>query len=623
MLVCWLVGSTTGGLCVDAGDGRPPELWETHQWGRSDEHATAVPWSAMLSADQEPPTFDEEVTVKDGSPSIRMVAADRQYAFGKPIPLGNDIAGKLIRFYVWVRGENVASEVSTWGGPRFKITFRDADGKSFMTQQRIIWTVGTFPWHCYHGEFRIPRDAAEIRLALVSEGVLDGTLWYSQFSYEFIDKLTGTFDGNEVQDPVTGSVALNTRYDFLSWHVTMLKDRRATRHRFNFMKGGLPGQPLDVTTKAGLRKYFHDVALYRSDGMHRGVAGLAWFYERYNDTGLVPELEDGWIEELYRLVGEVQDPETGYWYYLKRDEATGEYVKHLSLGLTFHIAGSVYAWRDRDVPGPQRIAATTIAQQSSFVDGDGARKPAAWGGQAYDFTTDPDSDPVKCRLVTTWDAVTLLRFCEPALSRAERARAWRATKHAVRYAIDHNMLPTGIFRQQDTDAQLTSDNYVFGIFSDSRWLQRRTDEALPVPAVTARRLGGEVELTFRGDGEDIVSCRLYALAEGEPLEGLDYDDIVAISQMDGESIYTADPLLMMQRIMEAYAQKWDSSLGEVMRGSRAKPTGERLALLGDDVVIGEGGAPVRVRRDGAPRLYATAVSRYNEESTPVLVRLPD
>lgn len=602
-----------------ADDGRPVELWETYQWGRTDEHATPIPWQQMLGAEQEPPIFDERTAPPDGAASIRMTARDATYRFGRPIPVPGPIGGRLVRFYLWMRGEDVASEVSTWGAPRFKIVFCDADGGSFVTRQRITWTIGTYPWHCYHGEFRIPRDAASMYLVLVADRIGDGTAWFGRFSWEFIDALTGTWDGDALQDPVTGSVALNTRYDFLSWHLSGLKTHRATRYPFRFMKGGLPGQPLDITSLAGLRRYFHEVALYRADGMHRGLPGLAWFHERYAETGLIPPLEDGWLDELYRVVADVQDPETGYWYYLDR---SGDCVRRrLSLGLTFHVGGSVFAYRGRELPRPEEIVETTLSQQSSFVARDGERRLAAWGGEAYDFTRHPDRDPVKCRLVTTWDAVGLVRFAWPQLPEATRQRAWYAVRHAVRYALDHNMLPNGLFLQQDTDTQLTSDEFVFGILGDSRFLERHVNADIPAPRVSSERRGETLHLTFASEHPDVVSFRVYAVPPTPEDHAFDYDSIVGIGQVDGVIIYSKDPLLIVQRIMEAYARTWDESMSRLVRRPRVKPVAERVAMLPDDLPVAKRGEPVVIvlEQVRGARLLVTAVSRYNEESPPAAV----
>jgi hypothetical protein len=216
--------------------------------------------------------------------------------------------------------------------------------------------------------------------------------------------------------------------------------------------------------------------------------------------------------------------------------------------------------------------------------------------------------------------VSLVRYAWPQLSLDLREEAWYAVKHAVRYAIEHNMRPNGLFLQQDTDAHLTSDNYVFNIIADSRFLERHVNPDISPPAVTADPGDGGLSLAFASDHPDVVSFRVYALAEGDGASDLAYDQIIAIGQRDGVSLTSKDPLLLVERIIESYARRWDRPYDQMDTG-RVKPVFERVEMLPDHLEIAKRQEPVRIRIDEATarRLAVTAVSKYNEESLPVFV----
>lgn len=53
---------------------------------------------------------------------------------------------------------------------------------------------------------------------------------------------------------------------------------------------------------------------------------------------------------------------------------------------------------------------TTLMMQSSYIDEQGVKRKAAWNEAAYRYTTEPDSGPEKCWMVSTWDAIFLMRL---------------------------------------------------------------------------------------------------------------------------------------------------------------------------------------------------------------------
>ncbi|MGC9318652.1 MAG: hypothetical protein ACP5KN_11545 [Armatimonadota bacterium] len=615
---------------------RPPELWRWYMHGIVDHFATPIAWEQLAGDEQDLSAWlDPEATIdtpfkRSEMPAIR-IPGERSVELQGPLPIPMDqVRGERVRLFVWLRGDDVGARNNCWHAPSMYVTMRDADGKVLSGEDSYFKTLRTYPWHCYYTDRFVPEDAAGIYVRLFNK--FHGVARFSTLSWEPIGD-ANTYDNDERQDPTTGSLAPNPIYDEMPYH---LKYGFGSRYPWRFVLGeriGLVGQPHDITTKAGFRRYYFEKAKTEPEHMNHAILHMGSMYRAGTENGLLPPMEEGWLESFARVLMDDQDPETGFWH-----DGTD-----LSLGLTFHLCNMHFRYwelprADRpdrrsghhlgveEVPRAERIIRTVLMMQSSYTDESGERRKAAWNWAAYRYTESPDESEQRCYLGTTWDAIYLLRQAGRWVDEEMQQRVYDAVRAAVAYVFEACVLPDGTWKQHDTDEMVRHDDYMWGIMQDSAWLERRIVEDLPVPKVTATAADeGAVSFEWRQPEGEQNSARIYVAPAGTPPEEINESYLAGIIQRRGHVVREMDPFVGVEHILAAGRRRWGWSeelpSADTWRGKRYLPW--KLRMIDRPVPHTTDLRPLTLRiEDPDAEVFASAATWYGEESRFVPIATP-
>ena len=613
-------------------DARPAELWKDYMHGIVDDHATPVDMGAIVA---ENPELSRNVAkgVSLDSPhkksSQPVLKVDRSNSVTFPLPLPLDkIKGKNIRFFYWVKGNKTADDLG-WHAPGIVLTLKDASGKVINSRDSIyhIHTAGTFPWHCYFCEYYIPQNAESAQLKFYNR--FRGTAWFESPSWEIIvPKRQNDYSNDERQDHVTFSLAPNVLYDQMPEHLRKF----ANKHDWNFVKGGLPGQPYDITTRDGFRRYYFEKAKKCPEHMNHAILYMGLMYHDGRKNGKLPKLEDGWLDNFRTILMDDQDPATGYWH-------DG---KDLSLGLTFHICNMFFRYHelkrtDREdiikpemglvkyVPRAEEMIRQTLRQQSSWVDSEGKKRPASWNKEAYRYTLTPDKYPSKSYLGSAWDAIYMLRLAGRHVNPELQAEIYESVKEAFRYMLEKNVQPDGSWKQNDTDAHVTNNHYVYRIMEDVAWLERKIDPKRPNPEVNLTRKGDKLEISWKPDA-DSCSLRVYIAPKDIKAEQLNERFLAGVIQRGGHKFYEMDPFVgarkMVEQAIKRFGPKMELPPESSWQGKSYLPW--KMRMVKNPLPATVDNAPLLLPMPDPDKfsIHATAASWYGEESLPVPLRLP-
>ena len=617
-------------------DNRPRDLWRWYMHGVVDHFATPVPWEDLLPADSPAARrlvknrpIDTPYKKVTGT-AVRCPGSTR-VDFPKPLPIDMAQArGKRIRLFVWLEGVDAGARNNCWHGPDMRVTIRDAKGRPLASREGYFQTQRTYPYHCYYTETFVPKQAAGVHVAVYNK--FCGVAYFSALSWEFVGK-ANTYSNDEKQDPETGSLAFNPLYQEMPYH---LKWGHGYRYPWRFVLGkdaGLVGQPYNITTHEGFRRYYVEEAKTEPEHMNHAILYMQQMYRVGTAKKMLPPLEPGWLENFARILIDDQDPETGYWH-----DGTD-----LSLGLTFHLCDMHFRYlgvthRDRPprtylgqdlglkrVPRADRIIRTTLRQQSSYVDKAGIRRRAAWNTKAYRFTTEPDKYAEKCYLATTWDAIYLLQLAANYVDDAGKAEVYEAIKASFRYVLRFNVLENGVYKQHDTDKHPTNGNYMGGIMQDSNWLDRKLLPDLPPPSAKVTQTGAAATVTWATPGAEQNSLRIYGAPPGTLGKDLNATHLVGIIHRTGKRVWEMDPFLAVQHIRRAASERWGSGMNlpsaDHWRGKKYLPW--KLRQIAYDAKWSlphtNNAQPLRLPRAPGIALYVSTANWYGEESVPVPV----
>lgn len=592
----------------DRKSNRPAELWETYMHGVVDDFAEPLS-----------PRFPgvKPVPVKIETPFVTCEVEAFEVPKGKSLlsatVLGVEkFRGKTLRFFYWMRGfETGARPVvnSYHDAPQFYVVIKDGQDRTLSKNISHNGAVGTFPWHCYYRDVFIPPTGARARLLI--ENLNGGKAEFARFRFEPVEA-ANTYSGDDRQDPATGSVAAFPRYEPINFH--FFAKPFGTKHVWNFLRGpaaGMIGQPYDLTTIDGLRRYFKESVKTDLDQMNHGIMYFPMRYHQAKEANALPPMEDGWLEELARLIIADQDPRTGFW---------GTQAIPQSMSVTFHYTDMLFSFGidryDAEAqPDPRRCLAAAMPHAEEMVrstlklqstkDGE----LAAWSAAAYNFTDKPDAGKSGCQLGSTMNAIRLLRTCRRFVSPELQQEIDRSVKAAFRYALTHVILPDGVYKQQDVDAIATKASYWPSVIEYSRYLERRRDPELPAP-----KLERTADGAFRcGEWpEKQNSIRFYALAENETPEN---SRLCGIISRGGDRMIDFDPIIATRRMAAAAKSNWGPktfpSRGYLYDKVFQDPPRELPAAVG--------GEPLRIAVPAGKKLYAAAVDWYGAESAPVPV----
>jgi hypothetical protein len=425
-----------------------------------------------------------------------------------------------------------------------------------------------------------------------------GTAWFSTISWCEVDE-DGTYSLAERQDPVSGSLAPNPRFDELPLHFVFGKPLQPAAYRWNFLrgdKGGAAGVP-DITSNDGFTNYYRTVACTDFGHMINAVSLLADWYSFGLTFKTLPPLEAGWIENVGQVVLEGQNEKNGFWGYSDVPASmalTAVFVERLfgAKGIPRSDRDAIdRPWLSFDgapLPRAAAIIDTVLAMQRPLADD--RREKGAWDRLAFDFKTsgEPD-DGTTCSLPVTSNAVSLLRRALPYAPASYQTKVDRAVRSALRYVFDHNVESDGLWRQLDTDRRPSSSAYMFRLLEASPWLERRTAMSLlPPELVPPQAKGGVFAFSWQKPDSQSVSARVYAVPKGTGSDKVNESHLLAVLQKDGTGFHTMDPLLAMRLMRRAAESRWGETGGE-----GATPYIDwKLGLLPKTIAASTNGQPV-------------------------------
>ena len=605
---------------------RPTELWRYYMHGVTDFFAEPLKLKfkggTPSATELKTPYFKEKIDEISLAPDKKAVSSSIDVATYR---------GRTIRIFYWMRGEPVAGAVmknSYSDAPQLLAVVKDAKNKMLSRKTSHNGAVGKFPWHGYYLDVKIPSKGK--KLYLVLDNSKTRRAWFGKFALEPVGK-NNTYSQNEKQDPDTGSIAAFPWYEPINFH--FFAKPPATKYIWNFMRGpaaGMIGQPYDLTTVDGLRKYYQESVKYDLDQMNHGIMYFPNRYRLAKRKGVLPPLPENWLLEVGKLVNEDQDPETGYW---------GTKYIPLTMSVTFHFVDMLYAfgiqrYDEPAKPDPGRCVAPTLPRPDKMVDTtlklqstcmvDGKKELAAWSQRAYNFTDKPDGGRSRCALGSTMNAIRLLRICYRFVGPEQQKQSDRSVKAAFKYVLTHCVNSDGLWKQQDVDSSPTKSAYYMSIVSYSHYLEKRTDTSIPKPElkVASGPSDNEISISCPSWKDRQNSFRIYAAGDKkvEP-EKLQPEMIVGFISKGDKKIIEMDPLLSTIKSIKSSKDNWNSKFSsrkyygkKVVKLLRKK----RPAVTGSDTL--------RISRESLPagtkELWITAVDWYGAESTPVKVIIP-
>ena len=589
-------------------ENRPAELWETYMHGVVDTFATPLTPRFRNAA---------RIPVKIETPYLNCETEAFEVPKGKSYLSATVLnvekyRGKTLRFFYWMRGFDTGAKPvvnSYHDAPQLYVLIKDSKDRTLSKIISHNGAVGTYPWHCYYRDVHIPSNASRARLQI--ENLNGGRAEFARFSYEPVGP-ENTYSGSERQDPATGSVAAFPRYEPINFH--FFAKPFGLKYVWNFMRGpaaGMVGQPYDLTTIDGLRRYFRESVKTDLDQMNHGIMYFPMRYHQAKAANVLPPMEEGWLEELGRLIIADQDPETGYW---------GTQAIPKSMSVTFHYTDMLFSlgverYDAKAVPDPRRCLAETMPHAEQIVrttlklQSKKNGELAAWSGAAYNFTENPDASGSGCQLGSTMNAIRMLRICRRFVSPELQQEIDRSIEAAFRYALTTVILPDGVYKQQDVDKVATKSSYWPNIIEYSRYLESRCDATLPAPELVRNEDG---TLSCRNWPERQNSIRLYALAENESPAN---NRLCGIISRGDANIIELDPIVATRRMAAAARNNW----GKSAFPSRGYLYDKVFRLPPKQLPTTIGEEAISVTVPAGKKLFATSVDWYGAESEPVPV----
>ncbi|MBO7741455.1 MAG: hypothetical protein J6S21_02775, partial [Victivallales bacterium] len=255
-----------------------------------------------------------------------------------PVDTIQNLAGDTVRFFIWMKGENIGAKGFHWtGAPAVGITLYDDYGNVVTRSESEFKTRGTFPWHCYYVDITLPRtisltneayneavkpvsdDAAMIKELLGSNSTGrnkpglyitltnfgGGKVWFGGISYTKIGK-AGEHAANW-KDKTYGTMAPNPEYDELP---VIMFNGLSAENQWNFLNGNKAFG--SIKTIAGLTRYLNENG---DDWFHqqKAIAKLPYLFVTARELNLGSGFEDKWMNTLKEYLVSKQDEETGLW----------------------------------------------------------------------------------------------------------------------------------------------------------------------------------------------------------------------------------------------------------------------------------------------------------------------
>ncbi|MBT3381554.1 MAG: hypothetical protein HN742_06965 [Lentisphaerae bacterium] len=626
--------------------GRPKQLWSAYMHGVVDHFATPIGWQALLGDKGNVRKLLDSKTLLNAAPfkqanmpSLRLTAG-QSLVTPRALPV---TAGGRIRLFLWAVSKDGKVANRTWHATAgIDLVTRDASGATVSSRSSRLGVQGNVPWHCYYIDFASSSagsgaaaaegegtDAAASTTATKGGEFLRfynrtaGTVWFSALSWEAVSE-ENTYENDEMQDPVSGSLSPNPMYDSLPYHLCAPMGKLFEWRFLQGAKAGLKGQTIDLTTKVGLATYLKDVAVRDPHQLSYAASALPTWHRYGTELQVIPTLEEGWLEAFGKGIAGLQDSATGLWGY---EGCPG------SIAVTWHIVDGVFGgrriprrdrpdlptpWRSvegMELPNAARLVDSVLAAQVTYRGKNGRSVRAAWAESAY-HTQGKGATPSKerCSLGATANAVSLLRLASRYAGKAYSSRVESAVRDAFRYVLDHCVTADGLWTQSDTDREATHDGFMPRLIDATPYLERRTLATIPRPDVKAEPVKkGVAELQWLSPSDRCVSMRIYCVPRGTGPQAINESHLVGIVQRGPGRLPDVDPLILVETLRGVAGQRW---------GTRWDGFGEqthlvwKLGLLPEALALTVGGESIRVTvgKVEEKSVFVSGVSWYGEES---------
>ena len=127
--------------------------------GAKDTGATALSLAELAGADQA--SLIEAEGLPDGAKGTGLIALSNQsITFKNPVipneKIG-DFSGKILRFYVWIKADGLVAKNLWFDAPTITLDLDDDYGATLVHASSLFKTRGTYPWHCYYVDVKLPQ----------------------------------------------------------------------------------------------------------------------------------------------------------------------------------------------------------------------------------------------------------------------------------------------------------------------------------------------------------------------------------------------------------------------------------------------------------------------------------
>ena len=557
--------------------------------------------------------------------------------------------GKTIRFHIWIKAEDVKAENNLWfASPTVTFQLFDDYGTQLVNVSSLFKTRGTYPWHCYYIDVKMPRrlqltgKAANALSDELQELLSDnddffgdnvgaitkpgfyvtfsnyssGTAWFGGLSYEILTDANAK-NRSKWLNAQSGSNAPNPEYDELP---IILYYGIPSDHPWNFLSGNQAFQ--SILTNAGLREY---LATNRDDWFHlqKGIAMLPYIYTTANALKLCPGFEDGWLDTLRNELIAMQDSNTGFWTVrgipnLLATEAIASNCFSPMSQRRADVSSTPTPWHsvaeDATLPHAREIIDTLLANRVEGTAGwnEFLLQPSEFGAFSRDNSVS---------LGATAAAVKLLVLAANTLppADAQRAKAQVAVRQAYSYAMEKFVLGSGtqpgLWSESTTAASDVSRSgaFMLDLLNAVPVLEHRVNPSLPPPHVELMSENDKgIRVIWRGKDapRDLVAVRIYSSRANVKTFSLTEKNICCFIERPDAPIYNEDPLVAAFRIVEAARTEW----GLTPEAAGCDYLAAKMALLPKRLPIGRAEKAVNVEAP-AMVLYTVADDNSDEDTS--------
>jgi hypothetical protein len=592
------------------------ERWQLYMHGMQDTQAQALRIEALFPTLKTSPAELPSLS-KKSIQKLAITLYSGQKITSQTLPVDLKILkDSKIRIFIWAKSTEDKAERSFQNSygvtPNIMVIQKDANDQQISKSASIrIATLAPFPWHCYYIEAFVSSATEKLYIELQS-----GKQKVS-FSTPSWEKVTpdNTPSLNEKQDPVTGSLASNVYHDEMN---RQFMHGIATRHPWRYFMGpgiGMKGQRYDITTPSGLEKYFNEKVLLDNDHMNHSLMYFASRYHKGKKANLLPDnMNEDWLLKLTQLVMAAQNADTGYW---------GTIHTPNSMGITFHIIEGLFSYyplmrsdmasrpnnerhlSELTIPNATIIVRTTLKMQSNNPSSGNYK--AGWASHSYNFTRFPNISRNRASLVTTSNAIEILRRCRRFVSDAEKVEIDQAIRDATLYVLEKMVLPDGAWLQSDTDKEPKNHSFLGRLLNNSTILEQKISTAVSKPAIKIAN-SSNGKLTVRRIGKHSLSVRIYAASADTEVKDINERHLVAVIPGRNKNSLS-DPILTIKRIDNASRLRWGVPLFKKSSYSDMKLNRVDFKTLS---IAQKETLSLTIKSDA--KFYASSITDYGEES---------